>query len=114
MVQATSSDWDAVFRAAARLQRIVPDAVLVGGTAAAHFAGHRMSYDDDHVVEDLRERFDTVLEDLEATDGWVTARVNRPVLILGNLDGVETGVRNMIRRAGVIGLRWSITVARWR
>ena len=98
MVQAIGSDWDAVVRAAARLQSIVPDAVLVGGTAAAHFAGHRMSFDDDHVVEDLRERFDSVLEDLEATDGWITARVNRPVMILGNLDGVETGVRNLIRR----------------
>lgn len=35
---------------------------------------------------------------LEETDGWVTARVRRPVMILGRLDGVETGVRNLIRR----------------
>jgi hypothetical protein len=91
-------DWDDVLRAAARLQRIVPDAVLVGGTAAAEFAGHRVSLDDDHVVADLRERFDAVLGALEETDGWVTARVQRPVLILGSLDGVETGVRNLIRR----------------
>lgn len=84
--------------AAARLQQLVPDAVLVGGTAAAQHAGHRVSFDDDHVVADLVERFDDVLAVLEDTDGWVTARLKRPVLILGSLDGVETGVRNLIRR----------------
>lgn len=84
--------------AAAHLQVLVPDAVLVGGSAAAHHAGHRVSFDDDHVLTDLRERFDQVLEALESSDGWVTARVKRPVLILGRLDGVETGIRQLIRR----------------
>jgi hypothetical protein len=91
-------DWDEMMAAAARLQRIVPDAVLVGGTADAQHAGHRVSYDDDHVVRDLKARFDSVLTDLEDTDTWVTARVTRPVQVLGSLDGVETGVRNLIRR----------------
>ena len=86
-----------VLRSAARLQELVPDAVLVGGTAAALHAGHRASHDD-HVVADLESRFDDVLAVLEAADGWITARVMRPVLILGRLDGVETGVRNLIRR----------------
>jgi hypothetical protein len=54
--------------------------------------------DDDHVVTDLRDRFDAVLGDLEDSEGWITARVKRPVLILGSLDGVETGIRNLIRR----------------
>ena len=80
-----------------RLQELVPDAVLVGGTAAALHAGHRESLDDDHVVADLAARFDEVLTALEATDGWITARVKRPVMILGSLDGVETGVRNLVR-----------------
>ena len=84
--------------AAARLQELVPDAVLVGGSAAVHHAGHRISLDDGHVVRDLRDRFDDVLTDLEATEGWITARVQRPVLILGRLDGVETGIRNLVRR----------------
>lgn len=90
--------WDAVLQAAARLQELIPDAVLVGGSAAAHHAGHRVSFDDDHVVNDLKERFDGIMEALEETDGWITARVRRPVLILGSLDGVETGVRNLIRQ----------------
>ena len=29
--------------------------------------------------------------------GWKTARVRRPVLILGSLDGIETGVRQLVR-----------------
>ena len=89
--------WEQVLAAAARLQRLVPDAILVGGTAAATHASHRVSLDDDHVLADLRERFDEILDHLERSDGWVTARVNRPVLILGSLDGVETGIRQLIR-----------------
>ena len=94
----TEPDLQDVLEAAARLQELLPDAVLVGGTAAALHAHHRESLDDDHVVEDLKNRFDDVLGVLEETDGWVTARVQRPVLILGRLDGVETGIRNLIRR----------------
>ena len=90
--------WAAVAAAAARLQAIVPDAVLVGGTGAALHARHRVSFDDDHVLADLRERFDEILAHLEQSDGWVTARVNRPVLILGSLDGIETGIRQLLRR----------------
>lgn len=89
--------WEHVLAAAARLQRLLPDAVLVGGSAAATHASHRVSLDDDHVLADLRERFDEILDHLERADGWVTARVNRPVLILGSLDGVETGIRQLVR-----------------
>ena len=76
--------WNDVLAAAARLQRLVPDAVLVGGTAAAAHAKHRVSFDD-------------VLDHVEQAEGWRTARVNRPVLILGSLDGVETGIRQLVR-----------------
>jgi hypothetical protein len=90
--------FDEVMRAAVRVQELLPDAVLVRGSAAAHHAGHRISLDDDHVLTDLRDRFNDVLEVLEHADGWVTSRVRRPVLILGSLDGVETGIRQLIRR----------------
>ena len=53
--------------------------------------------DDDHVLGDLRERFASVLSQLEAVAGWRTARTARPVLIPGSLDGIETGVRQLIR-----------------
>jgi hypothetical protein len=92
-------DWDRVLSAAAHLQRIVPDAVLVGGTASAAYAKHRFSRDADHVIGDLRQRFDEILAQLESVAGWKTARVKRPVMILGSLDGIETGVRQLIRSA---------------
>jgi len=90
-------EWEHVLSAAAHLQVVLPGATLVGDTAAAVFAGHRVSYDADHVLTDLRDRFDDVLAQLESVAGWRTARVKRPVLILGSLDGVETGVRQLIR-----------------
>lgn len=98
MCAAELPEWEHLLSAAAHLQQILPGATLVGGTAAAIFARHRMSHDADHVLTDLRSRFDEVLAQLEAVAGWKTARVNRPVLILGSLDGIETGVRQLIRK----------------
>lgn len=90
-------DWERLISSAARLQSILPEAVLVGGTAAALHAGHRFSNDADHVLTDLSQRFDALLSELESVAGWQTARVKRPVLILGSLDGIETGIRQLIR-----------------
>lgn len=90
-------EWERLLSSAARLQRILPDAVLVGGTAASLHARHRFSRDADHVIADLRNRFDKVLTELESVAGWKTARVQRPVLILGSLDGIETGIRQLVR-----------------
>jgi hypothetical protein len=88
-----------VVASASRLQRVVPDAVLVGGAAAAWYAGHRDSFDHDHVLTDLAERYELVLEALEATDGWVTSvRASRPPLaLLGSLGGIEAGLRQLRR-----------------
>jgi hypothetical protein len=97
MSNADLPDWERVLSSAARLQRILPDAVLVGGTASAVYAGHRVSTDADHVLTDLKARFDDVLAELESVAGWKTARIQRPVQILGSLDGIMTGVRQLIR-----------------
>ncbi len=72
--------------------------MLVGGSAAALYAGHRDSYDHDHVLGDLAQRFDVVLEAVESTDGWVTNRVTPGKVVLGELGGIETGIRQLIRR----------------
>ena len=72
-------DWELVLSSAARLQRILPDAVLVGGTASAMHAEHRFSRDADHVLTDLRSRFDTVLKHLESVAGW-SHEQDRPVV----------------------------------
>lgn len=92
-------DLKTVLRSAARLQVAVPDAVLVGGSAAALHAGHRTSFDHDHVLPDLVDRYEAVLEAVEATDGWATSvRASRPPFtIMGSLGGVEAGLRQMRR-----------------
>lgn len=90
---------DAVLASAADLQRVVPDAVLVGGAAAALHAGHRASFDHDHVLPDLAERYAQILEAVEATDGWATSvRASRPPMtIMGSLGGIEAGLRQLRR-----------------
>lgn len=90
-------DWEWLLAAERHLQRLVPGAILVGGTAAAMHTRHRVSMDAAHVLEDLRRRFATVLATLEAAAGWRTERIQRPVLILGQLDGVLTGIRQLRR-----------------
>src|SRR5881628_107433 len=60
-------DWERLLAAERHLQYLVPGTVLVGGTAAALHARHRMSVDGDHVP------------------------------ILGQLDGILTGVRQLRR-----------------
>lgn len=89
----------AVLASAARLQELVPDAVLVGGSAAAMYAGHRVSFDHDHVLVDLASRYADVVEAVEASEGWVTSvRASSPPLtLLGSLDGIEAGLRQLRR-----------------
>lgn len=91
------ADLEEVLESAAALQELVPDAVLVGGSAAALYAGHRASYDHDHVLTRLRENFDVVLDAVETDDGWATNRVTYGKIILGELGGIETGLRQLIR-----------------
>ena len=88
-----------VLASAARLQLVVPDAVLVGGSAAALYAGHRDSFDHDHVLTDLVDRYELVLEAVEATEGWATSvRASKPPFtIMGSLGGVEAGLRQLRR-----------------
>ncbi|HVF59178.1 MAG TPA: hypothetical protein VNJ70_05135 [Thermoanaerobaculia bacterium] len=97
MSEESLPEWERLLAAERHLQALVPGTVLVGGTAAAIHAGHRLSLDGDHVLADLAERFDEVLADLESAAGWETSRVRRPVLILGRLDGILTGIRQLRR-----------------
>lgn len=92
-----SPELERVLESAARLQRLVPDATLVGGTAAAFYAGHRYSLDHDHVVSDLAASFDSVLEALEREGDFVVNRLRPGKIILGSLGGIETGIRQLVR-----------------
>ncbi len=89
--------WAGILKAGVHAQRLVPGAVCVGGTAAALYAGHRVSQDTDHLLPALRDHFEEVRARLEAQPEWKTARVSPPVLILGSIGGVEVGFRQLKR-----------------
>ncbi len=97
-VQEKITDWERLLRAAAEIQQIVPKAILVGGTAAAIHAKHRFSFDANHVLPDLEKNFQALLDVIESNQDWQTQRVQPPKLILGRFMGVETGLRQLIRK----------------
>jgi len=94
-----TADFRALLEAAAKLQRAIPDAVLVGGTAAALHAHHRVSFDHDHVVQDLKSRYAAIADSLDNLDGWAVDdnASSVPMTILGSLDGTDAGLRNLRR-----------------
>jgi hypothetical protein len=94
-----SYDWERLLAHAAILQAKVPSAVLVGGTAAALHAGHRVSFDHDHVLRDLTTHYDKANAALESIAGWRTKRRVRGKLVLGEIDGIDAGLRNQRRSA---------------
>lgn len=75
----------------------MPDAILVGGSAAAFYARRRTPSEDDHVLGDLRDRFDLVLDALDRDGDFILNRATPGKIILGELGGIEAGVRQMIR-----------------
>ncbi len=93
----TLKQIDELLESAAKLNRKLPDAVLVGGTAVAVYARHRLSTDTDYVLTDLKERFDEIFGKMETSEDWALARSKAPVLIMGNFHGVETTLRQLIR-----------------
>ncbi|MCP4625000.1 MAG: hypothetical protein GY850_15955 [bacterium] len=89
--------WQKLLEAAANFQELLTGSVMIGGSAAAVHLKHRYSFDADHILSDLKEHYEEVLDFLEGRDDWETARINPPKLILGNFQGVETGVRQLRR-----------------
>lgn len=89
--------WQKLTEAAASFQGLLSGSVLVGGSAAALHLRHRYSFDADHVLIDLQEKYEEILDFLEGRDDWETARIHPPKLILGNFQGVETGIRQLRR-----------------
>ncbi len=94
-----AADWEKLLAHAAMLQTKIPNAVLVGGTAAALHARHRISFDHDHVIEDLGKNYDSAISALESVVGWRSKRRIKGKLVLGAIDGIEAGLRNQRRSA---------------
>ena len=51
----------------------------------------------DPILTDLESHFDAVLARLAAEAGWMPARTAAPKRILGHWDGVDTGIRQLMR-----------------
>jgi len=96
---AATADWERLLAHAALLQAKIPAAVLVGETAAAFHARHRISLDHDHVVRDLSRHYEASIAALESIVGWKTQRRVRGKLVLGRIQGIDAGLRNQKRSA---------------
>lgn len=90
-------NWEKLIYAASKLQEIIPEAILVGGSAASVHLQHRFSFDADHTVQNLDSNYENILNFLEKTKNWKTSRLTPPKIILGNFHGVETGIRQLRR-----------------
>jgi hypothetical protein len=90
-------DWETLLAHAAALQAKIPSAILVGGTAAAVHSRHRFSIDHDHVVANLAKHYDTAIRALETIAGWRTNRRVKGKMVLGSVDGIGAGLRNLRR-----------------
>ena len=58
--------WQKLLEAAASLQGLFPGAVLIGGSAASIHLKHRYSFDADHILTDLREKYEKVVSFITA------------------------------------------------
>jgi hypothetical protein len=91
--------WETLLAHAAMLQTKIPGAVLVGGTAAAVHAKHRISLDHDHVIRNLGKDYGAAMRALESIVGWRTDRKVRGKMLLGSVAGIAAGLRNQRRKA---------------
>jgi hypothetical protein len=92
-------DWETLLAHAALLQTKIPAAILVGGTAAALHAGHRISFDHDHVIKDMAKNYDAAILALESIAGWRTHRRLKGKMVLGTVNKIGAGLRNQRRSA---------------
>ena len=89
--------WQKMFDVAVKAQSLITGAVPTGGFIAAFYAGHRVSFDVDYLLINLKNEFDSVLETLADSEGWEMARKTTNKVILGSLDGIEVGYRQLRR-----------------
>ena len=86
-----------VIKAGVKANRAVEGSVALGGTVCALFAHHRESTDIDFVLSDLSGRYDEVRKHLRGISEWKERHVSIPLTILGSLNGVRIGYRQLRR-----------------
>lgn len=92
--------WNRVLTAAAKLQSVIPEAFLVGGTAVGIYAPYRTSRDADHLMADLSRLCTEVLARLEVLAGWSTEFMRGQHTILGRMVMIlEPGMKPVVAHA---------------
>jgi hypothetical protein len=90
--------WENMVNAGITAQKAVNEAIPIGGTIASLYANHRLSYDLDHLLMNLKGEFTEILELLSDVPGWKLAKKTTDKVILGSIDGVDVGFRQIKRR----------------
>jgi hypothetical protein len=93
-----SKQMEKIFESASKFQKLIPNAILVGGSATSFYANHRKSYDHDHILIDFEKRYDEIFDTLKNTKDFDILRYSKGKTILGKLDGVSAGIRQLIRK----------------
>lgn len=86
-----------IVKAGIKANREVEGSVALGGTICSLFVHHRTSTDIDFVLSDLSQRFAEIRKHLFTVPEWRERRVSIPLTILGTLDGVRIGYRQLRR-----------------
>jgi len=60
--------WQKLIEAAANFQELLTGSVMIGGSAVALHLKHRYHFDADHILSDLKENYEKVLDFLEGRD----------------------------------------------
>lgn len=90
--QRAAKDWEDAIGAASRLHRVASNEI--SGAATYRFAS-----DDEHVARLISERYDELVSRIAAEAGWPVSEQKPPTMILRNLTGVQTGIRDFARSA---------------
>ena len=111
--QPDTPEWETLLAHAALLQTKLPAAILVGGTAAALHAGHRISFDHDHVIAGLAKNYDAAILALESIAGDDARLRSSPIGANSSAlpDPDQTHPRNIAGQPG--GLRRSAEYERF-
>lgn len=86
-----------IIKVGIKANREVEGSVALGGTICSLFVHHRTSTDIDFVLSDLSKRFDEIRNHLVSLANWKEKRISIPLIILGTLDGVRVGYRQLRR-----------------
>lgn len=89
--------WREILDAVVAVQAVLPDAVLIGGSAITLHTSHRLSGDADLVKRDLDREWHRVRAELEELEGWITDYPKIPTNMMGRYRDARVSVRKLNR-----------------